>query len=144
MLTKGVENWFEENNCLTDAQFGFRKGTSTEDAIFVLYSLIENALFTKSRLPCAFIDLKKAFDSVNRNALWYKLFKMGLDGKILVIFKAMYSVVKSCIKHCDSLSDFFEISIGLKQGQNNSPVLFSLFLEDLELFLQQESTVKFL
>lgn len=61
---------------------------------------------------------------------------MGLDGKILNIFKAMYSVVKSCEKQCNTSSDFFNISIGLKQGQNNSPALFALFLEDLQLFLQ--------
>ena len=35
------------------------------------------------RVPCAFIHLKKAIDSVYRNASWYKLFNMGLDGKIL-------------------------------------------------------------
>ena len=39
----------------------------------------------KKRFPCAFVDLKKAFDSVYRNALWFKLLKMGLDGKILRI-----------------------------------------------------------
>ena len=50
------------------------------------------------RVTCAFIDLKKkTFDSVYRNALWYKLFNMGLDGKILRIFREMYSIVKSCI-----------------------------------------------
>ena len=63
---------------------------------------------------------------------------MGLDGKILRIFKAMYVTVKSCVKHLNSLSDFFDIAIGLKQSLNNSPVLFALFLEDLELFLQNQ------
>ena len=95
-----------------------------------------NDLNKNLRLPCAFIDLKKAFDSVYTNALWYKLFKMGLDGKILVMFKVMYEVVKSCVKRCNSFSEIFNISIGLRQGQNNSPAMFALFLEDLELFLQ--------
>ena len=85
-----------------------------------------------------FVDFKKAFDSVYTNALWFKLFKMGLDGKILVMFKAMYAVVKSCIKHCNSFSDFFNISVGLRQGQNNSPALFALFLEDLSYFYKIE------
>jgi hypothetical protein len=61
---------------------------------------------------------------------------MGLDGKLLVMFKAMYAVVKSCVKSCNSFSDFFDISIGLRQGQNNSPAMYALFLNDLELFLQ--------
>ena len=50
----------------------------------------------------------------------------------------MYTSVKSCIKHCNALSDFYDISLGLKQGLNNSPILFSLFIEDLELSLQRD------
>ena len=138
ILTKRVENWANDNNIISDAQFGFRKGCSTTDAIFVLQSLIENFLSRKLRLYCAFIDLKKAFDSVYRNALWFKLFNFGLDGKVLKIFRSMYTSVKSCIKHCNALSDFFDISLGLKQGLNNSPMLFSLFIEDLELSLQRD------
>lgn len=136
VLTNRVETWFEENNLLSDAQFGFRKGSSTVDAIFVLNNLIQHYINTITRLPCAFIDLKKAFDSVERNALWLKLFNMGLDGKILVMFRSMYTVVKSCVKHCNTFSDFFNISVGLRQGQNNSPAFFALFIEDLEQYLQ--------
>ncbi|XP_053375235.1 uncharacterized protein LOC128547230 [Mercenaria mercenaria] len=47
----------------------------------------------------------------------------------------MYSKVKSCIRGCKTYSDFFECSLGLKQGEVISPVLFSLFLEDIELSL---------
>ena len=138
ILTSRVEKWFESNDLLSDAQFGFRRGRSTVDACFILQNLIEHFMQDKKRFPCAFVDLKKAFDSVYRNALWFKLLKMGLDGKILRIFKAMYVTVKSCVKHLNSLSDFFDIAVGLKQGLNNSPVLFALFLEDLELFLQNQ------
>ena len=86
---------------------------STIDAIFVLHNLVNDILSRNLRLYCAFVDLKKAFDSVYRNALWFKLFHMGLDGKILKSFKYMYYIVKSCVKHCYNLSDFFDISIGL-------------------------------
>lgn len=136
VLTNRIEKWIEENKIIPDTQFGFRKGCSTVDAIFVLHNLIQHFIHNSLRLPCAFIDLKKAFDSVYRNALWFKLFHLGLDGKILVIFKSMYNIVKSCVKHCNTFSDFFDISIGLRQGQNNSPVMFSLFLQDLDKFLQ--------
>ena len=52
----------------------------------------------------------------------------------------MYQSVKSCVKHCNSFSDFVEYTIGLRQGDILSPVLFSLVLEDLELFLQDSIT----
>ena len=80
--------------------------------------------------------MKKAFDSVYRNALWLKLFKLGVNGKMLRIVKAMYSSVKCRVRHLNTYSDFFEVAVGLKQGETMSPVLFSLFIEDLEMYLQ--------
>ncbi len=136
ILNKRLNDWCESHDVITDAQFGFRKGRSTVDAIFVLHSLIEKTINAKNRLYCAFVDLKKAFDSVNRNALWFKMYKCGIGGKMLRIVRSMYLTVKSCIRHCGSFSDFFEYSIGLRQGEVMSPLMFSVFLEDLELYLQ--------
>ena len=48
----------------------------------------------------------------------------------------MYDCVKCCVRHCGNYSEFFEVSVGLKQGETLSPILFSLFIEDLELYLQ--------
>ena len=50
------------------------------------------------RLYCALIDLKRTFDSVYRNGLWYKMIKNGLDGKLFDIIRSIYSDVKSCVK----------------------------------------------
>ena len=50
----------------------------------------------------------------------------------------MYNKVKSCVRGCNSYSDFFDCAVGLKQGEVMSPLLFSLFIEDLELFLQDD------
>ena len=58
--------------------------------------------------------------------------------KILRIVKDMYHEIKFCVKHLNSYSDFFSYSVGLRQGEVISPVLVSLFLEDLELFLQDK------
>ena len=48
----------------------------------------------------------------------------------------MYSSVKSCVKHLNCLSDFFSSDIGLFQGEIMSPILFSLFINDIEQSLQ--------
>ena len=77
------------------------------------------------------------FDSVYRHGLWLKLLNLGVRGKMLRIIKSIYMSVKSCVRHCKTYSDFFEVSIGLRQGEVMSPILFSLFVEDLELFLQR-------
>ena len=52
----------------------------------------------------------------------------------------MYENVKSCVKACSSYSDYFNYAIGLRQGEVMSPLLVSLFIEDLELFLQKDTT----
>ena len=77
---------------------------------------------------------------MNRDALWFKLYKKGLNGKILTMFRNMYNIVKSSIKFNNEFSDFVEIAVGLRQGQTNSPTFFSLFIEDIESFLQQDNT----
>ena len=107
-----------------------------DDICFVLNAIIQKILNEKGRLYCAFIDFRKAFDSVYLNGLWFKLYKFGINGKLLTIIRDMYNNVKTCVRNCNSLSDFFECAFGLKQGEVISPLLFSLFIEDLELFLQ--------
>ena len=136
ILNNRLKNWAENNSIISDSQFGFRKGRSTTDACFVLNAIIQKILNEKGRLYCAFIDFKKAFDSVYLNGLWFKLYKLGINGKLLTIIRDMYNNVKTCVRNCNSLSDLFECAVGLKQGEVISPLLFSLFIEDLELFLQ--------
>ena len=52
----------------------------------------------------------------------------------------MYSTIKSSVKYNNNFSDFFESPVGLLQGEITSPILFSLFIDDLELFLQNNSS----
>ena len=126
------------NNILSDSQFGFLKGRSTTDSFFVLNAFIQKILNEKGRLFCAFIDLKRAFDSVYLNGLWFKPHKIGISTKMLRIINGMYNKVKSCVRGCYSYSDFFDCAVGLKRGEVISPMSFSLFIEDLELFLQDD------
>ena len=133
ILNTRLLEWDNENNILTDAQFGFRPGMSTVDAIFVLQSLINKTLKNKRRLYCCFVDFQKAFDSVNRYKLWFKLFNVGIRGKLLQIIQSLYSNVKSCVKYDGFLSEYFQNEMGLMQGEVLSPLLFSLYVNDFEI-----------
>ena len=119
ILNKRLSNWAESNNVLSDAQFGFRKGRSTVDAIFVLNGIVQKFLNENKRLYCAFVDLKKAFDNVYLNGLWFKLHKLGIRGKMLRIIKDVYNKVKCCVKGCNSYSDFFNLCRGSKTRGGN-------------------------
>ena len=109
---------------------------STVDATFVLSSIIHKFIGEKKKIYCAFIDFQKTFDSINRNILWFKLNKLGINGKILRNIQDMYSKIKAKVRKDNVCSDSFDNNVGLSQGGKMSPILFSLFLEDLELSLQ--------
>ena len=138
VLNKRIVTFCNDNNVISDAQFGFQKGKSTVDIIIILSSLVQKYLNENKRLYCVFVDFKKAFDCVYRNALWLKLYKQGIQGKLLRIIRDMYQKVKSCVKSCNTYSEFFEYSVGLRQGEVISPIMFSLFIEDIELMLQDK------
>ena len=137
ILNERLKSWAEENDIMSDAQFGFKNNFSTVDPVFILHSLIQRQFQNKKKLYCCFIDYKKAYDCIERSRLWYKLIKLGVDGKFLSLVRSMYSEVKLCVKHLGSLSDFFSSDIGLFQGEITSPIMFSLFLNDIELHLQE-------
>ena len=117
--------------CIGEEQAGFRKSYNTLDHIFNMKCLIDLYLFKKQKLFCAF----KAFDSIDRIALWQKLLDRNIDGKVLVIIRNMYQQAKLCVRVNAMLSEFFRSGVGVRQGENLSPLLFSLFLSDLEDFV---------
>ena len=120
------------------AQAGFRKGYSTTDNIFCLYCFIQLYLNTGSKLFCTFIDFRKAFDTVWRIGLWQKLLNTNIKGKIFKVIYNMYADIKSCVRKQSELSDFFPCMTGVRQGENISPFLFTIFLNDIEEFLTHQ------
>ena len=79
ILNERLKVWSIENDISSDAQFGFKQDHSTIDTIFILQNLVNDHLSRGKQLYCAFIDFRKAFDSVYRNGVWYKLIKSGVD-----------------------------------------------------------------
>ena len=132
ILNQRLTEFCENNLILKEIQSGFRKGYSTLDNIYVFKNIIELFRFKKKKLFCCFVDYKKAFDSIWREALWYKLTKFGIQGKILEVIKSLYERVKSCVFLNGKKSDFFISARGVRQGENLSPLLFSLFVNDIE------------
>jgi hypothetical protein len=90
-------------------------------------------MLQKKRLYCAFIDFEKAFDNVWWKGLWYKLCVNNING-------CMYNIItkiKSRIVHGDGISEFFNCENGVRQGENLSSFLFSIYLNDMQDFLQE-------
>lgn len=139
VLNNRLNYYLESYEILEESQSGFRRDYSTLDNIFVLHSLIEILKRRRKKLYCAFIDFSKAYDKVWRTGLWQKLLKNGVNGKFLNILKNMYNDIKSCVRTEEGLSDFFTCECGVRQGENLSPLLFSIYLNDLENYLFENS-----
>ena len=137
ILNSRLTKFVEENDILEENQAGFREGYSTSSHIFVVHALIELMKSRKRKLFCCFIDFSKAFDSVWRAGLWQKLLKSGIDGKLFRTINSMYQNIKSCVRVNGIYSPFFASLCGVRQGENLSPLLFALYLNDLELYLTE-------
>ena len=124
-INSRLTEYLTDNEAINENQAGFREGYSTLDHIFVLNSIIELYLFKRRRIYAAFVDYTKAFDMVNKTSLWSKLLGHNINGKVFQIIKGMYTRAKSCVKLGNSISDFFSSNVGVRQGDNLSPLLFS-------------------
>jgi len=132
VLNNRLSVWTEDNGIIDESQAGFRKGRSTVDHIFTLYAVVEKQLLSKRKLYAAFVDFRKAYDSVNRSLLWVAIHEAGVKGKMFDMLRNMYSKVSACVRcNAGSTTEYFECLQGLKQGCVASPILFSLFINSL-------------
>ena len=108
----------------------FLKNYSNIDHLFTIVAIIQKQLSYHRKLFVAFVDFRKAFDSVVRKTLWKILRKSGVNGKIFRAITSMYNAVKAKVRAGGDLTESFMCPSGLKQAKC-SPVLFSLFINEL-------------
>jgi len=114
---------------MDDEQGGFRKGRGCVDQIFAVKQVCEKVLEKGKNVYLGFMDLEKAYDRVNREALWQVLRMYGVRGKLLNGIKSMYEESKACVRVKGQLSAWFEIKSGVRQGCVMSPWLFNVFMD---------------
>ena len=140
VLLQRLQNVVLNFQILHENQIAYRKGYQTSDHIFTLRAIIEHTFQVKKNpLYLCFVDFSKAFDSIDHRDLLCKLFKYGIHGNFLSIISSLYSKVKSCVRGNDDLTDLFSCSRGVRQGCLLSPLLFALFLNDLNTKIREAS-----
>ena len=131
--------FFEINNILSEYQFGFRKNHSTIDSIATLVENILHSVNEGEVTLAAFIDLKKAFDTVNHNILLEKLYYMGIRGPILIWIKS-YLANRMQRTICNGkLSGLNDIKCGVPQGSIIGPLFFLVYVNDLKNVLMNNN-----
>ena len=131
ILNRRLQDYLEKNEILFEEQNGFRASRSCIDHVLVLCTILRNRKSMNLNTFLAFIDFQKAFDSVDRHLLLYKLSKIGIFGKFYGAISAMYSNPRARIILNEHETDYFECPIGVKQGDCISATLFAIFINDL-------------
>ena len=138
VLNARLYAYLTSENILGNEQAGFRPKHSTLDHIFALHILSKFYIDQKKQLFCAFVDYSKAFDFIDRVYLWQKLLKSNINGKTFNVIKNMYQNAKSHVSFKNELSDPFPCEVGVRQGENLSPLLFAIYLNDFNIFLSKK------
>ena len=131
ILNKRLTSWLEKHNILQDAQNGFRKDRNCQDNIYSLFNIVNNRKIAKQSTYSCFIDLRKAFDTVNRDCMFYKLLSLGIKGPIYDAIFALYDDVKCCVRVNNLHTDWLPVHRGVKQGCLISPTIFATYINDL-------------
>ena len=123
-------NFLEHFDILSSAQFGFRRGKSTIQAVMDHLKFVYNNLDEGSTVISIFMDLSKAFDCLDHSILLDKLEKYGIRGIANTWFKSYLSERKQFVSVNNTYSETRTITHGVPQGSNLGPLLFLLFIND--------------
>ena len=137
-----IQNYLNVFEILSDSQFGVRHGKSTVDAIATLIEEIRSNLHNNSeKTKCTFLDLKKAFDTVDHKILLQKCYRYGLRGPIYNILKSYLYKRTQYTLIGDKKSKLNLIELGVPQGSILGPLLFIIYMNDLSLSQKKANVI---
>ena len=128
---------------LSNAQSGFRSNHSTSTTLHDVQDYILKNMDNGYATGVIFIDLKKAFDTVDHDILIKKLKHYGIDNRELSWFKSYLENRSQTVNVNSTLSDFQPINIGIPQGSILGPLLFIIFVNCLPCVVQECKTVMY-
>nr|VZI52094.1 unnamed protein product [Spirometra erinaceieuropaei] len=115
-----------EQGLLPESQRGFRRHRGTKDMIFAARQLQEKCQEMRTHLYSTFVDLTKAFDTVNRAGLWKIMQKFGCPERFTQMVRQLHDGMMARVTDNGAVSEAFAVTNGVKQGCVLAPTLFSL------------------
>ena len=139
LIYQRLNDFLSKNDIISESQFGFRKSVSCDSALFKITNKIQNSIDKKLHTVGLFIDIRKAFPSVNHEILLQKLYHYGFRGVALDLFKTylksrpQYVHIKSEVT--ETQSDTYYLDNSVPEGSILGPPFFSVYINDLPDFL---------
>ena len=124
-LTPILEPFLHESQC------GFRPERGCSDQLFTMRRLCELARASRTPLWVAFVDYRKAFDCINRQALWEILALRGVPEHLIQLVRDLYEGCEGQVMVQSCVSRPFSIATGVRQGCALSPLLFNVFIDHI-------------
>ena len=122
----------------SDNQMSYKCKVGTETCVFLLKEIVRSYTDKSTPVYCTFLDASKAFDRINHEKLFKKLLNRGVPYYLISILLNWYNTSPIVVRWGNNLSEEFNSSNGVRQGSLLSPVLFSLYMDDLSIMLRTE------
>ena len=126
-----LTEFFESKSILAKEQYGFTKGRSIQNATLSLLYDIYEAHDKREKLGAVFVDLSKAFDTVNHTLLLSKLNNYGIHNHELELMKSFLSNRFNYVEIDNARSSLRGLECGVPQGSSLGPLLFNIFINDI-------------
>jgi len=124
-------DYLEKNNFLSKKQYGFRPNRSTEDVLYTVIECLSKALDKGNKARSIFLDLAKAFDTVDHSILFKVFSSYGINYICLNWFKSYLNKRKQIININGFLGQKSEVVYGVPQGSIFGPILFIMYINSL-------------
>ena len=139
VLAGRLTDWAEQGGLRAIGVSGFRRRLCTVDDISILQTLRKQTRNRRQKYYC-FVDFRKAFGFIPRQQLWQVLKDKRVKGPILHSLISMYAQDIACVLTQEGLSGIFACTTGVKQRCPASPLLFGLYLDDLQTLAMRSAT----
>ena len=138
-----IYSYLVKNDLIFKKQFGFRRNYSTNHALLSITERIKNLVDQGNYVCGIFVDLEKAFDTVNHKSLCEKLNHYGLRGNINLLIQSYLSNRKQFVSINGFESTLRDIVCGVPQGSSLGPLLFLIYINDFRLCIDKTETGHF-